>query len=140
MVWIKAFAAGFLATLVFHQGVLGLMYVSGMVPVTPFSLEPVPPLGVPSILSLAFFGGLWGLPAWALMAHRSSLGYWAVAVVFGAIFPTAVAMLVVFPLKDLTVTPSHWVIGFVLNGAWGLGVGVFMLLMGAWRSSSEGLQ
>ena len=135
MVWIKAFVAGFLATMVFHQGLLGLMHLGGMVPMAPFNLEPVPPLEVPSVLSLAFFGGLWGLPAWALMAGRGRTGYWLVAVVFGAIFPTAVAMLVVFPLKDMAVTLTHWIGGFMLNGAWGLGVGAFMVLMGARRHS-----
>lgn len=131
MVWIKAFVAGFLATLVFHQGLLGLMHMAGMVPMAPYNLESVPPLGVPAFLSLAFFGGLWGLPAWALIARRGTLAYWVLAIVFGALLPTAVAMLVVFPLKGMEVTATHWVGGFMLNGAWGLGVGLFMQLMGA---------
>lgn len=130
MVWLKAFVAGFLATLVFHQGLLGLMHMAGMVPMAPYNLESVPPLGVPAVLSLAFFGGLWGLPAWALIGRFGALGYWGLAILFGALAPTAVAMLVVFPLKDLPVSMTTWVGGFLLNGAWGVGVGLFMQLMG----------
>jgi len=130
MVWLKAFVAGFLATLIFHQGLLGLMHLGGAVPMAPYNLESVPPLGVPAVLSLAFFGGLWGLPAWAVIARRGPLGNWGLAILFGAIAPTAVAMLVVFPLKGLPVSMTTWVGGFLLNGAWGLGVALFMWLMG----------
>lgn len=139
MVWFKAFIAGFLATLVFHQGLFGLMHMAEMVPSPPFNLEPVPPLGVPAVLSLAFFGGLWGLPAWALIARRGPVGYWGLAILFGALAPTAVAMLVVFPLKELPVSMTSWVGGFLLNGAWGLGVALFMTLMGGRGKSIDEL-
>jgi hypothetical protein len=49
-----------------------------------------------------------------------------VAVLFGAIAPTVVAMLLVFPMKGLPVSATTWVGGFMLNAAWGLGVAVFM--------------
>lgn len=131
MLWVKAFAAGFVATLVFHQGVYALFYLAGAVEAPPFNLTPVPPLGVPSVVSLAFFGGLWGLPLWALIRDRGAAGYWSLAVVFGAVAPTAVAMLVVFPLKELEVSAATWVGGLILNGAWGVGVALVMRLMGA---------
>lgn len=130
MQWVKAFIAGFLATLVFHQGLLGLLYLGGVVPFAPFNMTPVPPFGIPSILSTAFFGGLWGLPVWWLIRGRVGVGYWALAILAGAIAPTVVAMLVVFPLKDIAVTGQSWVGGLILNGAWGLGVAVFMRLFG----------
>jgi hypothetical protein len=40
-------------------------------------------------------------------------------------------MLVVFPMKGLDVTAQTWTGGLVLNGFWGLGVALFMVLMGA---------
>ncbi|MGM0563430.1 MAG: hypothetical protein ACQES2_03780 [Pseudomonadota bacterium] len=126
MQWFKAFISGFLATLIFHQGLFGLLYLAGAVPQPPFNLDPVPPLGVPAVISLAFFGGLWGLPVWALIRGKAAGAYWSIATVFGALGPTAVAMLVVFPLKDLPVSAQTWVGGLILNGAWGMGVGVFM--------------
>lgn len=136
MIWLKAFASGFLATLVFHQGLLGLFYLGGVVPMAPFSLTPVAPLGVPAVVSLAFFGGLWGMVLWLLLGRRSGAMFWLGHVLVGAIGPTAVAMLVVFPLKELDVSAQTWVGGLILNGVWGLGVAVFMALMGA-RSLSR---
>ena len=45
---------------------------------------PVPPLGVPKSLSLAFWAGLWGV-AYALLEPRLTalLGWWAGGLVFG---------------------------------------------------------
>ncbi|GGC71610.1 hypothetical protein [Marinobacter halophilus] len=129
MVWLKAFIAGLLATLVFHQGLFAVFYLLGAVPVAPYNLTPVPPLGVPSVLSLAFFGGLWGIALWTVAGRLTGAGYWLVHITLGAIAPTAVAMLVVFPMKDLAVSVQTWVGGLILNGFWGLGVAVFMVLM-----------
>ncbi|WP_111496178.1 MULTISPECIES: hypothetical protein [Marinobacter] len=129
MEWIKAFIAGVLATLIFHQGLFSVFYLAGVVPAEPYNLAPVPPLGVPSVLSLAFFGGLWAIPIWALIRHLKPWPHWSLAVLLGAIGPTAVAMLVVFPLKGIPVTPQTWVGGLILNGFWGLGVALFMKIM-----------
>lgn len=131
MIWLKAFISGFLATLIFHQGLFGVFYLVGMVPAAPFNMTPVPPLGVPSILSIAFFGGLWGMLLWLILGRLSGLAYWLSNVVAGAIGPTVVAMLVVFPMKGIEVTAQTWTGGLVLNGFWGLGVALFMVLMGA---------
>jgi hypothetical protein len=40
-------------------------------------------------------------------------------------------MLVVFPMKGLAVSAQTWVGGLILNGFWGLGVAIFMVLMAA---------
>ena len=92
---------------------------------------PVPPLGVPSVLSLAFFGGLWGMVLWLILGRLQGLMFWLGNVIVGAIGPTAVAMLVVFPMKGLEVSAKTWTGGLVLNGFWGLGVALFLVLMGA---------
>ena len=133
MSWIKAFISGFLATLVFHQGLFGLFYLAGVVPAGPFNLSPVPPFGAPSVVSLAFFGGLWGIVLWAFLRGLGTLTFWGLMVILGAIGPTAVAMLVVFPLKEMEVTSQTWIGGLILNGFWGLGVAVFLTLLGARR-------
>ena len=126
----KAFAAGFIATLAFHQGLFAVLHAVGAVPVPAFNLKPVPPLGVPSVVSLAFFGGLWGFAAAWLIRNDHGARYWLKAIVFGAIAPTAVAMLVVFPLKGLPVVPKTVIGGLLLNGAWGFGVALLMRLFG----------
>ncbi|MBE0484872.1 hypothetical protein [Marinobacter sp.] len=131
MVWIKAFIAGFLATLIFHQGLFAVFYLLGAAPVPPYNFTPTPPLGVPAVLSLAFFGGLWGVALWAIAGRLIGAKYWLANIGIGALAPTAVAMLVVFPMKGLAVSAQTWIGGLVLNGFWGLGVGLLMVWMAA---------
>lgn len=122
MSWFKAFIAGFVATLIFHQGVLALLWLAGAAPIAPFNMTQVPPFHVPQVISLAFWGGIWGVPAWWVIGGRRGWRYWGAGLAFGAVLPTSVAMLLVFPLKGLEVTAMTVVGGLLLNGAWGLGV------------------
>ena len=126
MVWVKAFFAGFLATLLFHQGLVALFWLAGAIPAPPWSMSPVAPLGVPKVISLAFWGGVWGLPVWWLIRRWRGVRQWLAALVVGAIGPTAVALLVVFPLKGLDVNSATVIGGLLVNGAWGIGVVCFM--------------
>ena len=61
MTYLKAFIAGFASTLVFHQGLLWLLYTAGFSPRAPWNMAPVPPLNAPAVISLAFWGGVWGI-------------------------------------------------------------------------------
>jgi hypothetical protein len=89
-------------------------------------MTPAPPLGVPKVLSLAFWGGVWGLPVWWLVRRWRGAAHWLAALIAGAVGPTAVAMLLVFPLKGLDVTTTTIIGGLIVNGAWGIGVACFM--------------
>lgn len=128
MQWLKAFFAGVFATLVFHQSALALLHFGGGMGPAPFDTELVGPLSVPSVLSLAFWGGVWGLPIWALMRLGGKGWYWTTAIVGGAIGPTAVALLVVFPIKEIPVNADIIVGALLLNAAWGLGLAIDMKL------------
>ena len=140
--FVQAFIAGFVSTLVFHQGVLALLYLAGAVPRAPYDLRAVPPLGLPAVISLAFWGGVWGAAIWPLLKNTTGATYWLRALVIGAIGPSAVALLIVFPLKGKPIA-GGWdakliVAALILNGAWGLGVALFMrLLHRAPRSAPE---
>ena len=126
----KAFIAGFLSTLVFHQGLLTLFWLSGAFPRAPYSLEPAGPLGVPAVISLAFWGGVWAAVIWPLLKAAVGASYWLRALLLGALGPTAVALFVVFPLKGMQMAagwdPKLIVGALILNGVWGLGVALFM--------------
>ena len=132
MVWFKAFLAGFLSTLVFHQGLLAILHATGASPRAPYSTEPTAPFRVPAVLSLAFWGGLWGILLWLVIAGVEGPRYWLLALLFGAIAPSLVALLVVLPLRGQPAgggwKPAVVVGALLLNGAWGLGVAVFMRL------------
>lgn len=129
------FVAGFLATLVFHQLSVALLWAVKVAPFAPFSLAPTQPFGVPAVFSLAFWGGIWGIVFAALDRRWFPPGgaYWLLAFLFGAIFPSLVALLVVFPLKGLPLGggwhPPLLLTAFLINGAWGIGTGLFLKLM-----------
>ena len=134
MVWLKAFLAGFFSTLVFHQGLLAILHAAGATPRAPYSMDSTPPLGVPAVLSLAFWGGVWGILLWLVIAGvQGSPRYWLLALLFGAIAPSLIALLVVFPLKGQPVgggwKPAVVIGALLLNGAWGIGVACFMRLL-----------
>lgn len=125
------FIAGFFATLIFHQLVLAVLWGVGLAPFGPYSMAPTQPFGIPAVLSLSFWGGVWGiLFAWIEDRFPISVAYWAVAFLFGAIFPSLVALLVVLPLKGRP-TGGGWhlpllVTAFLVNGAWGVGTGLIL--------------
>lgn len=133
------FVAAFLATLIFHQIGLWVLHLIGITPGTPYNFSGVRPVGVPQVISLAFWGGLWGI-VFVLVEpwlDRFPGGYWAGAIVFGAVFPTLVAWFLVTPLKSGSVAAifsfPRILIGPIVNGLWGLGTGVFLGLMTGWR-------
>jgi hypothetical protein len=126
-----SFIAGFLATLIFHQLALVLLWWAGVAPFAPFSMATTHPFGVPAVISLAFWGGVWGI-VYGVAHNRfpANGGYWAGAFLFGAIFPTLVALFVVLPLKGGPIG-GGWhapllLTAVLVNGAWGVGTGLFL--------------
>ncbi|WP_022961011.1 hypothetical protein [Halopseudomonas pelagia] len=131
--WIWVFVAGCLAVFCFHQVALGLLHAAGVVPFAPFNLAPTVPLGVPSVISSAFFGGLWALVMIAVLDRLGASLIWFKAALFGGVVLTLVALLVVFPLKgvgfDMVQLPGRFIIGFILNALWGIGTIVFIRVL-----------
>jgi hypothetical protein len=129
---IKAFAAGFAATLIFHQGLLAVLHLAGLAPFAPWNFTPVPPLGIPAVISLAFWGGLWGIVLWWLIRNATAARYWLRALLIGALAPSLIAWFVVMPLKGMGPAggfdPRIIMGALLLNGAWGLGVAACMRL------------
>jgi hypothetical protein len=120
-----AFLAGVLAVPIFHQILLLILHAAGIVPFAPFSTAPTKPLGVPDVVSISFWGGVWGV-IFALTLPRwfSGAAYWIAALVAGGVALTLVFMFVVWPLKFGGFPPNPgglFAIGFLLNAAWGIG-------------------
>ena len=125
------FVAGLFATLTFHQLMLSLLWALGVAPFGPFPMAATQPFRVPVVLSLAFWGGIWGI-LFALVDGRFPRrgGYWVTAFIFGAIFPSLVALMVVLPIKGRPMgggwNPVLLLTAFLINGAWGIGTGLFL--------------
>ena len=128
------FIAGFLATLIFHQLTLWALWGMGLAPFGPFSMAATKPFGAPAVFSLAFWGGIWGI-LFALIERRFPVRktYWVTAFVFGAVFPSIVALVLVMPLKGRPMgggwKPSLLVTAFLVNGAWGIGAALFFKIL-----------
>lgn len=123
---LRAFIAGFVSTLLFHQGLFSVFHAIGLVPSPAFNMTATQPFGVPAVVSLALWGGLWAVPIALWLRRKQTTHYWLNALALGAIGPTAVAMLIVFPLKGLPVELKTIIGGLWLNGAWGIGVALLM--------------
>lgn len=125
------FIGGFVATLVFHQIALAILHAVKFTDRAPWSMKPVPPWGVPAVISLAFWGGVWGVIMILALAKTRHL--LVASTIFGAILPTLVAGLVVAPLKHQPIphSPRMFALGLIVNAAWGFGTAlIYRLLAG----------
>lgn len=113
---------------------------AGVIPaaVPVWSMAGVPPFGVPRAVNLAFWGGIWGAVLAQVFAGMRGAGYWLAWTLAGAIAVTAVAIFVVPAIKGLAIanlTPQRFIIGGLLNGAFGLGAAVWLRLLRRMGSS-----
>ncbi len=126
------FVAGVLGVLVFHQGMVGLLHLLGALPNPPFQLRPVGPLGVPQLVSACFWGGLWGIVTAAIVAARPGWSPVLVGLAVGAVACVLVGFTVVAGLRGQplmgAMDPNRWWRSVAINGTFGLGVGVFLLV------------
>ncbi len=127
------FIAGFIATLLFHQPALATLNALGLAKAGVYSMQATQPIGVPVVVSLSFWGAVWGLVFVALEGKfPKGAAYWLAAFVFGALGPTLVAWFVVAPIKGLPMAAGwqlpRMIIGPLINGAWGIGTAVIYML------------
>ena len=130
---IFGFIAAAISVLVFHQAIceaLHLLALPGMGMPPPYPTDPIAPLGVPRIVNLCFWGGLYGI-VFGLVLPRLTAPIWLCGLGLG-IIAALVGLLVVPAIKGLPVGsgfPLGWVRSFLINGCWGVGVGLILPLM-----------
>ncbi|HEX2061974.1 MAG TPA: hypothetical protein VHK90_14630 [Thermoanaerobaculia bacterium] len=131
MRWLKWFIAGALAVPLFHQVALWILNATGVIDRAPFAMAPTEPFGVPTVISLSFWGGVWGVILGALLTRTRASAYWIMAIVVGAVAPTLVAAFVVAPLKGQPMGGNirMLVMGLTVNAAWGLGTALIAHLL-----------
>lgn len=136
------FICGAVAVVVFHQGTLYVLYhqfpliqsftgaADAFRPSSAgFNIRPVAPLGVPQIVSTAFWGGLWGIVLAALIrwARMPDL---LTGFVLGAVVCTVVGFTVVAQMRGVPMWAGGnsivWIRAILLNGAFGWGAAFLM--------------
>jgi hypothetical protein len=122
MKWLKWFTAGALAVPLGHQPALWLLNVIGFVNRPAWVMAPTKPFLIPQLLSLTFWGGVWGVLLGLILARVRGAKYWWIALIVGAIAPTLVAGLVVAPLKGQAAGANAMLlaVGLIINGVWGV--------------------
>jgi hypothetical protein len=125
------FIAAAIAVLTFHQGMVEALHTLGWAPFTPYRTTPVPPWGVPLIVDLCFWGGLYGV-VFGLLLPRFTLPLWVCGLILG-IIAALVGMFVVASIKGTPIANGWqpWPIArsLLINGFWGLGVGIILPLL-----------
>ena len=136
LLFLVAFVAGFLSVLIFHQPMLIILKAIALAPekLTPYAMAATSPLGIPRVLSLAFWGGIWGLLLAIAVKGTRGLGYWLSGLIIGALALSLVNWFVVLPLKGEPIG-GGWAIpgvitALIINGVWGLGTVFLFRLLG----------
>ncbi len=128
------FIAAAISVLTFHQAMWEALHVLalpglGMPPAYP--MGAVAPLGIPRILDLCFWGGLYGV-VFGLLMPRMTAPLWLCGLGFG-IIAALVGLLVVPAIKGLPIGAGwvvlNWAKSLLINGSWGIGLGIILPLI-----------
>jgi hypothetical protein len=125
------FSAGAIAALVFHQGLAEIFDRIGIGRHAAFRLVATWPFGVPAVVSLSFWGAMYGV-VFALLMPRFHRPFWQVGVAMG-LLAGCVTLFVVLPLKGAPVAHGGalWPMArtLILTMSWGLGAGLILPLL-----------
>lgn len=128
------FVAAAISVLTFHQWMwtgLHVLNLPGLGMPAPYPIARTPPWGVPRIIDLAFWGGLYGI-VFGLALPWLRPPYWLDGLALG-IIAALVGLFVVAPLKGMAIAGGwhmlNWLRSCLINGFWGIGVGVILPLI-----------
>ena len=126
------FLAAVISVLTFHQGMWAFLHLFGLMP-PPYPMRGVAPFGVPLIIDLCFWGGVWGAAfGLALPSLSGKYPFWVCGLGLG-IVAALVGLFIVPLIKGLPVAGGWaamaFVRSFLINGFWGLGVGLLLPLI-----------
>lgn len=125
------FSAGAIAVLVFHQGLAEIFDLAGIGRQLAFRLQPTWPFGIPALVSLSFWGAMYGV-VFALLQPRFRRPLWQAGIAMGLI-AGVLTLFVALPLKGTLIAHGGavWPIArtLLLTSFWGLGVGLLLRLL-----------
>ncbi|MES2710761.1 MAG: hypothetical protein V4653_04205 [Pseudomonadota bacterium] len=126
------FLAGAISVPIFHQLTVLALHSAGLVPNAPWSMRPVPPLGVPTILNQAFWGGMWGVLFGLIMIGRPRKHTIFAGIAVGMLGAAMVNLTLLPWLRGLPMPIDdiyRWWRPMLINGVWGLGIGIIFLAL-----------
>jgi hypothetical protein len=123
--------AGALAMLIFHQTTLQVLFWFGLSPLAAFRVAHVPPFNVPMVVSLTFWGAMYG-GLFAAVASRLP-GPLVVRGLIAGLFGLLMAWFVVRPLAGHEIA-FGWDYAWMLRSAlayamWGIGTALLLPMM-----------
>ena len=125
------FIAAVISVLIFHQGMWAALHtlaLPGLAMPPPYPIDPIPPWGIPRIINLCFWGGLYGI-VFGRILPRLTAPLWLCGLGLGVI-AALVGILVVPAVKGLPIGSGwillNWVRSLLINGFWGIGVGLIL--------------
>ncbi len=125
------FSAGAIAALLFHQGLAEIFDLTGIGRMAAFRLQPVWPFGLPGVVNLSFWSGIYGV-AFALAMPRFRRPLWQGGIGLGLI-AGAVTLFATLPLNGAPLAHNWhlWPIArtLILNLCWGLGISALLPIL-----------
>jgi len=107
---------------------LHTLALPGLTMPPPYPIDPIPPWGIPRIMNLCFWGGLYGF-VFGLTLPRLTAPLWLCGLGLGVI-AALVGILVVPAVKGLPIGSGwilqNWIRSLLINGFWGIGVGLIL--------------
>jgi hypothetical protein len=124
------FIAGALSVLVFHQGMVLILYLLGQTPNFPWNLAVMKgPLPIPTLVNQMFWGGLWGVGFAALGALIPIANTALRGLVYGLAGPFFLGNAILVPFFKggpyfWGWQPPRMILGALIGGAFGVGIAV----------------
>src|ERR1700757_1215048 len=98
----------------------------------PYPTDGVPPFGVPRIINLCFWGGVWSAVFGLVLPRLPAYPMWCLGLGLG-IAAALVGLFIVPLIKGLPVAGGWSAMTFVrsvlINGFWGIGVGLLLPIL-----------
>lgn len=133
----KGFVAGALSVITVMAAAWWLARAGGFLQATANPLwswtPPVPPWGVPRVLNLMFWGGVWGLVLGLLFQRLAGAAFWVAWFLAGAIAVAGTAIFIVPMIKGTAIralTAQSLLTSGFLNGMFGLGAALWLTVLG----------
>jgi hypothetical protein len=123
--------AGAVSVLIFHQTTLQIFFWLGFAPQAAFRSAHVPPFNMPMVLSITFWGAVYG-GLFGLLLPRLRGPIWLNGLLLG-LCAMLIAWFVFLPLNGKPIAFDWHALpmlrSFIAYAMWGLGVGIFLPLM-----------